>query len=482
MALVGGALITAPARLLSQPSTESIPIVEERGSSDGILSTSMRVALTNNNIDGFTLNTRTFDGLIPGPTLRVRRGDTLKILFHNDMPPNPSGSPALNTLHNYNSFNFHTHGLHVDPTGNADNVFLEILPGESHQTEIRIPNDHPSGVFWYHPHKHGAILAQIKSGMAGALIIEGDLDDVPEIAAAKTRVLIIQHIRVNSDTGRIGEVSPGNGDLGENLVDDDLVLWLLNGRILPTISIRPGEIQRFQIVYAGLNIISTLTLDNHVFFQIAVDGITLYSPSISSGITLSPGNRIDVLVRGGAPGTYSLRFGGVTLATVNVTGTPTLMSFPVTLPQESRHRTISDEEITGSRTLTFERVPGPIFRFTIDDAPYDNRKIDYSIRLGDVEEWTLQNNSTSDHPFHIHTNPFEVVKISGRALAQKMWMDVVNVPANDSVTIRTRFQDFPGKFVLHCHSLYHGDLGMMKNVNVYDPNIIVPVLDLLLSD
>ena len=57
-------------------------------------------------------------------------------------------------------------------------------PGESYDIEIAIPDDHPRGTYWYHPHHHGSADVQISSGMAGALIVEGDFADVPEIAAA----------------------------------------------------------------------------------------------------------------------------------------------------------------------------------------------------------------------------------------------------------------------------------------------------------
>src|SRR5258708_39789220 len=69
--------------------------------------------------------------------------------------------------------NLHTHGLHVSPAGNSDNVFREIPPGASFQYTFTIPPDHPSGTFWYHPHKHGSVAYQMANGMAGALIVEG---------------------------------------------------------------------------------------------------------------------------------------------------------------------------------------------------------------------------------------------------------------------------------------------------------------------
>ena len=59
---------------------------------------------------------------------------------------------------------------------------------------VKIPENHAPGTFWYHPHLHGSTAIQVASGMAGALIIEGGLDEVPEIAAAKTQIMMFQQI------------------------------------------------------------------------------------------------------------------------------------------------------------------------------------------------------------------------------------------------------------------------------------------------
>ena len=67
-----------------------------------------------------------------------------------------------------------------------------IKPGETRQYEYRIRDDHPAGTYWYHPHLHGSTAMQVGSGMAGALIIEGPIDEVPEIAAAQERVFVFQ--------------------------------------------------------------------------------------------------------------------------------------------------------------------------------------------------------------------------------------------------------------------------------------------------
>ena len=110
-------------------------------------------------------------GLV-APTMRVSPGEVLNLKVQNKLAP---CSPEEIAQHEcYNSTNIHTHGLWVSPSGNSDNVMIAIKPGEQFEYEYVIPSDHPAGTFWYHPHMHGATSMQLGSGMAGALIIDGD--------------------------------------------------------------------------------------------------------------------------------------------------------------------------------------------------------------------------------------------------------------------------------------------------------------------
>jgi FtsP/CotA-like multicopper oxidase with cupredoxin domain len=91
--------------------------------------------------------------------------------------------------------------------GISDNVFRQMAPGTKNHVRVDIPYDHPSGTFWYHPHKHGSTTFQVIGGMAGFLIVKGGpgtLDELPEIKAAKDLVMGFQVIRagVNGDAVR----------------------------------------------------------------------------------------------------------------------------------------------------------------------------------------------------------------------------------------------------------------------------------------
>ena len=135
---------------------------------------------------------------------------------------------------------------------------------------------------------------------------------------------------------------------------------------------------------------------------------------------------------------------------------------------------VTDAEITGRRTLTLSanHPEGEAiehwreFRFFIDGKSFDPNRVDQRVRLGAVEEWTVVNAHVDDHVFHIHVNDMLLTKVNGEALPEPFWLDTAIVPRKGSITFRSRFTDFTGKFMLHCHMMNHEELGMMQVVEV----------------
>ena len=103
------------------------------------------------------------DGVVPGHTWELRGGDVLTVDLRNRLPELPHRPMMqMDRPHEWTTTNLHTHGLHVSPSGNGDNVFLEIAPGDRFHYRIPVPEDHPAGIFWYHPHHHGAVTQQVR--------------------------------------------------------------------------------------------------------------------------------------------------------------------------------------------------------------------------------------------------------------------------------------------------------------------------------
>ena len=169
-----------------------------------------------------------------------------------------------------------------------------------------------------------------------------------------------------------------------------------------------------------------------------------------------------------------------TLATANVLASSrTVPDAP--LPERLVPRAdYSDERVSDADKRTFRFQYGEDkhgnFATLINNTQFhpNDRPMAAPVR-GTLEEWTLVNQTTDDHPFHIHVNEFQVISVNGEPYRANGHQDVVNIPAqtvvdgklvDGKVVIRQRFRQFTGWFVFHCHILQHEDAGMMATVQV----------------
>ena len=456
------------------------PLVEPevRRSVNGVLSTTLRCAYGYRQIGGVRLYVRSYEGGSPGPTLRMKPGETLRIKLINDLPPNRDGLPAdISHPHQFNNTNFHFHGAHASPSGIADNVMRSMAPGHSYNIEIALPADHTSGTYWYHPHHHGSADIQMSSGMVGALIVEGDFAGVPEITTARERLLVLTQV-VHDANGMIENF--------ETLFPETATRFLaINGQRRPVIEMRPGEVQRWRILNAAYQDDMLLDLEKHDLHAIAYDGIQLGAVQKLKQLLIAPGQRADILVKAIGPGTYALNAAPYDqghpspagpLARIVVLGAPMDMKLPGALPAAPL-ASIKDTEITNRRKVVLSATAPEAdaaghwqeFGFFIDGNKFDPGRIDQRVKLGAVEEWTIVNtHEHDDHVFHIHTNPFQVVSVNGKALTVPEWRDSVIVERKGGqVVFRSRFLDFTGVYMLHCHMMNHEEMGMMQTVEVY---------------
>ncbi len=450
---------------------------------DGLLRTSLSMGVTRVTLPGGPADLRLFNGMLPGPTLRISAGDTVEIAFENRMPRNPDTKPTVaNIPDRFNTTNVHYHGFHVSPRGNSDNVYLQIEPGQRFNYVLQIPKNHPAGNYWYHPHRHGSVAAQVASGAAGMAVIRGALDDVPEIRQAVERILVIQAPIPGIDGLLTTEDPIWPLDAERN--------FLINGQYRPRIYLREGEVQHWRVLHAGDAQFLPLTLDGLELHEIGRDGNPLPTPEQVAQTDLAPGNRVNLLVKALKPGTYKLRRpafmqGKQALPSIHMADVIVIAAADARigrdlpfgrqipkgpLPKNLILTPIVDSEIVQSRqfVLGVSDVKG-YFRdteFTINGQPFNPGRDDVRARLGTAEEWTFVNKTPFPHPLHIHVNPFQLISSNGVPDPRRPWLDTCPVPAAGTMVMRTRFTDFVGRFVMHCHILPHEDTGMMINVNI----------------
>jgi FtsP/CotA-like multicopper oxidase with cupredoxin domain len=449
-----------------------------------------------------SVSTYTYDGIVPGRTWEILPGDTIRVNLVNDLPPLAHHEHPVDMLrpHEWTTTNIHTHGLHVSPEGNGDNPFLAIPPGESFQYEIPVPDDHTGGMFWYHPHRHGAVTQQLRAGMAGVIIVRGEIDEVDEIRAAKEQMMVIQAIELGDDYQLLDPIPHPTKE--QAFFPRTQILYTVNGVINPTIKMYPGEVQRWRILNAAEGKFMSLQLEEHLMNVIAWDGLTLRAPEAQSDVMLSAANRAEVLVKAGSPGIYELSLTPGSSQHPGIPGMVHAIIDPENLSSaELKPRTILTVEVVGSspemdlpdllpawdppilpiartRILTYsvQREPNNEFiSFGVNGRPFDPDEEPYRMKLGTAEEWTLINGIDNKlphhaHAFHIHVNPFKVTRINGRTLDRPLWRDTfaLSGQTGDSFTFEMNLDDFTGKFVHHCHVISHEDLGMMESLEIVE--------------
>ena len=104
--------------------------------------------------------------------------------------------------------------------------------------------------------------------------------------------------------------------------------------------------------------------------------------------------------------------------------------------------------------------------YLLNGQMFDPNRIDVTMKLGSVEQWTLVNTNTEWHTFHIHVNDFQVVSVAGKRVPYIDYQDNVALPPSSQVVILIRPTDFTGQFVFHCHVTFHEDHGMMATIEV----------------
>jgi suppressor of ftsI len=447
-------------------------------SRNGVLDTTLTAALAKRTINGTVVDDlMVVNGIMPGPTLVLCPGDLLRVDLRDKLPL---------------PMNLHVHGLHVSPKGDGDNVFISINPLQSHEYRYQLPLNHDPGAFWYHPHLHGLVDVQTNAGLIGAIIVQGGLDDV--LSNIPQRLIIIHGGRLEPPGGKplpIPGARPGQFKPPPNPgPKEDLV----NGAYNPTLRIRPGQLQRWRIWNSTGERELKIALPGTTFQLLAKDGNTLRNMLPRKQLVIGAGERVEVLVRGGPEGTTTLQslkfqpcfrscfdpwggvpnngrdFGFQPLLRVVSSGAPVadrLPTGPLANPRDLRNRNVDAyRTIVLARKPVFQRPP----EFPLSGKLFNADRVDITMKLNSVEQWTLKNECTRIHRewhnFHIHQNPFQIISVNGRPVNYIDWQDTVNIAPCQTIVIRLNPIDFTGKFVFHCHLAFHEDNGMMGVVQV----------------
>lgn len=419
----------------------------------------------------------TYNGSVPGPTIRTKKGDRLIVHFKNSLPE---------------ATTIHWHGLRVP--NSMDGTWLvqnAVSPGGTFDYDFVVSD---AGTYWYHPHLDAS--AQVGFGLYGVLIVE----DPAEPPLGDELIVVLSDVSLNPD----GTLVPGDaaGWFGDYFGREGN-LELVNGRAPSnmTLRMRSGMPQRWRVLDASRARYQRFTAPSVSLTRIAADEGLASAPYVVPNIDLTPGEREEIFAVAAASGTTVTatqasvdRFHtGVALPTsplfrIEVTDDPPWTGGPV-LPTTLASIASVDVSNAATREITLDDVTeGP--DGGIEDASVDGALSYLGINgksprgacsgldagtaamdmatmttvvvdEGTTEIWNVTNNTSQDHPFHIHGYPFQVLSVGGTLPPVREWRDNVNVPASETLTLAVSFDDRPGTWMFHCHILDHADMGMM---------------------
>lgn len=423
---------------------------KEFRSDDGVTEATLDSRSGEVEVSGGRVRGTAYNGAFIGPTLHVAPGESLHVRLTNGLQQHT---------------NVHYHGMHVSPEGNSDNVFLMVKPGEAYDYVLDVPADHDVGTFWYHSHMHMDSESQVFGGLSGVLIVDGIEQLLPEEYRD-----IPQHLFALKD------LQVQNGVIvADNINSDAPTVRTVNGLIEPKLKVRPGETQLWRLANISADIFYNVGFAAQPFVVIAEDGNPVEQTWTAYNLNLPPGKRFDVVIRTPIDSgeyvleTVSYDQGGdqyprSTLVKVEVAGEKVDELPPLTQGLAPTDNLLA-ADVAEERYWSFTENDSAN-TFEINGQQFDPDRVDVRPKLGSVEEWKLRNNTSEQHPFHIHINDFKVLSVNGVPYTSYGQQDTVVLPPHGEVVIRTAFLDFTGKFVFHCHILAHEDGGMMKVVEV----------------
>jgi spore coat protein A, manganese oxidase len=389
-----------------------------------------------------------FDGHLPGPTIKAKRG-----------------RPAI--VRRFNRLNVpvstHLHGGKVPP--HSDGHPRDVISPGRHQDYI-YPNDQEAATLWYHDHTHHHTSRNNYMGLSGFYLIEDEVEAELNLPKGRYDVPLIIQDRTFRRNGQLRFDRDQDEVLGDTI--------LVNGRPVPFFKVANRK-YRFRILNGSHTRPYVLTLDNGApLVQIGTDQGLLNAPAPVPWIELWPSERAEVVID----------FSRFPIGTELIlqdrkdhgdpSGAEPVMRFdvareeedPSSLPPVLRPvERLRPEGIEREWELSQDVRTGV---WLINGRRFNPRRIDAEPRLGDTEVWTFHNLSSVTHPMHVHLVRFQVLSRSNLALSPNDlgWKDTVRVDPAATVRVVMKFEGFRGRYVFHCHNFAHEDHSMMAQMRV----------------
>ncbi|MEW6449112.1 MAG: multicopper oxidase family protein [Pseudomonadota bacterium] len=422
-----------------------------------------------------------YAGAVPGPEIRVRQGDRLRVRVENRLPQETT---------------VHWHGVRVPNAMDGVPHLTQppIAPGSSFVYEFDCRD---AGTFWYHPHTRS--FEQVERGLAGALIVE----EAKPITVDRDLVWVLDDWRlkpdaqISDDFGNMMDVSHA-GRLGNTVT--------INGRVPERFAVRSGERIRLRLINAANARIFGLEFEGHKPLIVALDGQPIDPHTAEQGrIVLGPAQRADLVLDCVAPPgkTFSVfdrfyrqqQYRLIDLAYDDGAALrPSALDMPTRLsanplsepdlqsamrhaiefgggmmdPKMMRQRSQGEGGRTGMMNGMIDRMRhGMIWNINGVSVPGEDHAHAPLLALerGKSYVFDMLNDTAWWHPMHLHGHTFRVLSRKGQPTARREWLDTVLMAPGERVEIAF-VADNLGDWMFHCHILEHQQGGMMGTVRV----------------
>ena len=425
-----------------------------------------------------------YNGAVPGPEIRVRQGNRLRIAVDNALAEETT---------------VHWHGVRLPNAMDGVPHLTQppIAPGETFVYEFDAVD---AGTFWYHPHQRS--FEQVGRGLYGALIVE-EPEPVP-VDRDVTWVLgdwrLTQSAEISDDFGNWHDMSH-NGRVGNTVT--------INGQVPDLFPVRSGERVRLRLINAANARIFGLDFRDHAPLVIALDGQPVAPHSPQGGhVVLGPAMRVDLILdMTGKPGSrvsvVDRFYQGLEyrLVDLNYDDTPLRDNppdWPVALPanplpepdlaKARRHEVIFNGGMMGHMVMAelggsmgdgsrgtgmmggMRSMMGMMHGqgiWFINGKAAEGHVLEPMLMLEhDASHVIAMTNATAwHHPIHLHGHSFRVISRNDQPTPHREWQDTVLMAPREKVEIAF-VADNPGDWMFHCHILEHQASGMMGVIRV----------------
>jgi FtsP/CotA-like multicopper oxidase with cupredoxin domain len=402
-----------------------------------------------------------YGGSVPGPELRFRQGERLRIEVENALPVDTT---------------VHFHGIRL-PNAMDGVPHLTQPPiarnGGRFVYEFDLPD---AGTYWYHPHLGSP--EQVGRGLYGALVIEER--EPPAVVRDLVWVLsdwrLDREARITTDFMSFMDASHA-GRIGNTVT--------VNGSIRESFAVRAGERIRLRLVNASNARIYGLRFEGHEPSVVALDGHPV-TPHKAGQLVLGPAMRADLILDcAGAPGSrhrviddfyqrrayrlLDLQYSDEKPMRAAFPKVPALAANPVAQPDLSRaerHRIVFGGGMMGA--MPSQREHRGMF-WTVNGRVlpegHDHPAPMLTLVRGKSYVMELVNDTSWHHPIHLHGHVFRVLQRNGKAVDGTQWGDTVLIDPDSRAEIAF-VADNPGDWMFHCHVLEHQASGMMAVIRV----------------